>query len=131
MNERHSGLRHPDRFDGLFGLIDQGNAVRSWAALAPRPDIVLLGGMTVLEIEQSSDIAVHFLSEMLGFGQTYRTSSASRGAVAQNQAALALLEDEHGAQSPTGRSGRRNVCLTVRRRAAHISCWRRSPRWWR
>jgi hypothetical protein len=32
----------PKRFEGHFALI-QGNAVRSWAALAPRPDIVLLG----------------------------------------------------------------------------------------
>jgi hypothetical protein len=32
----------PKRFEGFFGLI-QRNAVRSWAALAPRPDIILLG----------------------------------------------------------------------------------------
>jgi hypothetical protein len=32
----------PKRFEGHFGLI-QRNAVRSWAALTPRPQIVLLG----------------------------------------------------------------------------------------
>lgn len=32
----------PKRFEGHFGLI-QGNAVRSWARLMPRPDIILLG----------------------------------------------------------------------------------------
>jgi hypothetical protein len=32
----------PKRFDGHFALI-QRNAIRSWAALTPRPDIILLG----------------------------------------------------------------------------------------
>jgi hypothetical protein len=52
----------PKRFEGLFGLI-QGNAVRSWAALSPRPEIILLGS-DAGTAEMAAEVGARHLPEV-------------------------------------------------------------------
>jgi len=104
----------PKRFDGHFGLI-QRNAIRSWAALTPRPEIILLGADAGTDV-MAAEVGARHLPD-----------------VAASPSGAPMLDDvfakgQREAQAPVVCFVNADIVLTPRwlRAVETVAAWRRS-----